>query len=100
MVRAGRHASDADVEQGAYAMERGVTAAQVEALVRVLPADRPVTMASLVSQAGVNTTAGAMAGHGLGVAAAATSTTNAAVKGAGSVAGSVTGALTAGVKKP
>jgi hypothetical protein len=45
MVRAGRsRPADAEVERGAQAMERGATAAQIEALVRHSPSDRSLVV--------------------------------------------------------
>ena len=46
MVSAGRtHPTDAEIERGAHAMERGVTNIQIEALVRHAPADRSLVVA-------------------------------------------------------
>lgn len=45
MVKAGHHPSDREVEAGAYAMERGVTKAQIGALVRHAPPGRSLDVA-------------------------------------------------------
>lgn len=45
MVGAGRHPSDAEVQAGAYAMERGMTKAQIGAMAKRTPPDRSLTVA-------------------------------------------------------
>jgi hypothetical protein len=45
MIKAGHHPSDAEVESGAYAMERGVTAGQIEAMTRSAPSGRSLDVA-------------------------------------------------------
>jgi hypothetical protein len=45
LVRAGRHPSPGETEQGANAIERGFTSVQLEALAKHAPADRSLTVA-------------------------------------------------------
>lgn len=45
MTAAGRHPTDAEVQAGAYAMERGVTKAQIGAMARRAPDDRSLAVA-------------------------------------------------------
>jgi hypothetical protein len=45
MVAAGRHPSDAEIQAGAYAMERGVTKTQIGTMAHRAPADRSLTVA-------------------------------------------------------
>ncbi len=45
MEKAGRKPSDDEIERGAYAMERGYSRAEIEAVVKAAPADRSLVVA-------------------------------------------------------
>jgi len=106
MVRAGREQPrDEETERGAYALERGYTSAQVEAVARSAPSDRSLVVAfdvlsRLAARGVASANAVAQVQSRLETRATDAQISATAGKGAVSATGAVSGAVGTVIKKP